>query len=106
MGECYEADSPIELDTVGDIYLFHRLKNLARQQAKNPLIHINSIDLPMRETEVQISEFGLEVLDDQHNVVEVNGINDWVGGFHLDSSTGGTWFRNGMDLQYKNISSK
>ena len=84
-----------DLDAVGDFYLFSRLKNLARPSLAKPLLSLNALDLPMRETEVEITELGSEVLEERQSMAKVNGINDWVGGVHLDSTSGHMWFREG-----------
>ena len=55
---------------------------------------------------MKISQFGAKVLQGRHNVVRVNGVNDWVGGVQLDSSSGSTWFREGENLKFKSIVSE
>ena len=90
-----------DLDAVGDWYLFSRLKNLARPSLAQPLLSLNALNLSMRETEVEITELGNEVLEERENMANVNGINDWVGGVHLDSASGHMWFRKDQDLLYK-----
>ncbi|MDH5761551.1 MAG: DUF1835 domain-containing protein [Nitrospinota bacterium] len=91
------------LDTVGDLYLFHRLKTLARSYADKPLLTLNSMDLSMRETEVEISELGKDVLEERQSLANTISINDWVGGVHLDSTTRHMWFRKGQELLFKAI---
>lgn len=86
------------LDYVGDFYLFNRLKNMGSSQLSTPLIEANSLDLPMRETHINILPAGLNALQDKVNVIELNGIDDWVGGVHQDSSTGSVWLRNNEAL--------
>ena len=90
MSEGWGANNVSErgLDTVGDVYLFHRLKKLGRNSLSKPLVNLNSLSLPMRETEVAITKFGKVVLDNDKNAVHENGIDDWVGGVHLNSSNG------------------
>lgn len=85
------GDDLRELDLVGDWYLFSRLKNLASPQIKYPLVTMNSHNRPMRETEVQITEFGKLALNRKVIVFNENGLNDWVGGVHLDSKN--IWVR-------------
>ena len=38
------------------------------------------------------------MLAGRRNFVELNGVDDWVGGVHLDSRTGVVWFRRGEEL--------
>jgi hypothetical protein len=47
----------------------------------------------MRETEVTVTETGKAVLNGGVNAVRLNGIDDWVGGIHLDSAGGEVWFQ-------------
>ncbi len=96
-------DNIHELDAVGDIYLFYRLKNMAKNHLNKPLLSLNMMDASLRNTTVEVTDFGLEVLDGKHNVVRVNGIDDWVAGVRLDASTGKAWFRNGGELVLKRI---
>lgn len=83
-----------ELDMVGDIYLFARLKRLAKLDT--PLLALDVMNKSLRETTVQVTDFGSEVLEGKHNVIEVNGIDDWVGGVHL--SAGNIWFQDGKAI--------
>lgn len=101
---CLGEDNIHELDTVGDIYLFNRLKNMAKNHLNKPLLSLSIMDASLRDTTVEVTDFGLEVLDGKHNVVQVNGIDDWVAGVHLDASTGETWFRQGDELVLNKIS--
>ena len=98
-----DEDNIHALDTVGDIYLFNRLKNMAKSHLNKPLLSLNVMNESLRETKTEITEFGLKVLEGKHNVVQVNGINDWVGGVHLNASIGETWFRQDNELILKNI---
>lgn len=89
---------PHALDLTGDTYLFARLKNMADANLKNPLLLLNTMNASLRETTTEITGFGLEVLEGKYNVVDVNGIDDWVGGIHLNTSRESVWFRNGDEL--------
>ena len=91
------------LDLVGDFYLFCRLKNLGRPSLCSPLININALDLPMRDTEVSILPDGIKALSDDLNVIKENGIDDWVGGVHLHSLNKNVWVRNNEGLFRQNF---
>lgn len=85
------------LDWVGDAFLFSRLKHLADQSLPQPLISITGNQANMREAEVYLTDAGKDVLAGRLNCVTVNGIDDWVGGIHLNSVAGDIWFqRNGI----------
>lgn len=81
------------LDYVGDAYLFSRLKGLAAPSQRQPLVALTGNPLNMRETEVALTQTGEAVLEGRANSVALNGIDDWVGGIHLNSATGDVWFQ-------------
>jgi len=103
LGEDLMKNNVQGLDAVGDSYLFSRLKNLARSSLAKPLLSLNAFNLRMNETEVEITELGHEVLEERQSMANVNGINDWVGGVHLDSTSGHMWFRKDQELLCKTI---
>jgi len=85
------------LDWVGDGYLFARLKHLAALSLRHPLVSLTGNAAKLRTAEVHLTETGKRVLEGKANVVELNGIDDWIGGTHLDSTEGRVWFqRNGV----------
>jgi hypothetical protein len=47
----------------------------------------------IRGTEARLTPDGERFLEVELNFVELNGLNDWVGGVHLDSRVGNVWFR-------------
>jgi len=49
----------------------------------------------MRDTQVRVTEAGIDVLDGRANAVALNGIDDWVCGVHLSSEENRVWFREG-----------
>jgi hypothetical protein len=79
-------------DWVGDDYLFHRLRRLADTALAHPLVALTG-DIRLRTTEAHLTARGHDVLDGRANFVALNGIDDWVGGVHLDSTRGQVWFR-------------
>jgi len=80
------------LDCVGDAYLFTRLKLLGDPSLNHPLVSLKGNLAEMRETEVTVTETGKAVLNGSVNAVRLNGIDDWVGGIHLNSAVGEVWF--------------
>ena len=81
------------LDWVGDAYLFTRLRSLADPSLSQPLISLTGNSANMRETNVSLTATGKDVLEGKVNSVALNGIDDWVGGIHLDSAAGEVWFQ-------------
>jgi hypothetical protein len=42
---------------------------------------------------VHITETGRQILEGKANFAEINGIDEWVGGMHLQSKTNEVWYR-------------
>jgi len=80
-------------DSVGDGWLFWRLRRLAKQDLDRPAVSLTGTRTAMRDTEARLTDDGLRILAKQLNFVELNGIDDWIGGVHLDSRAGSVWFR-------------
>jgi hypothetical protein len=86
MGNNFDADM------VGDAYLFWRLWRLADSQLAHPLVAMAGDSQDMRSCEVVLTEAGEAVLEGRANAVELNGIDDWVLGVHLDSKRRSVWY--------------
>lgn len=83
-------------DQVGDSYLFERLRRLGSSDLPSPLVSITGNTRSMRESRVEITDFGRKVLAGEANHVAENGIDDWIGGVHLTPDT--VVFRDGGTL--------
>lgn len=86
------------LDPVGDAYLFWRLRRLALPALAKPLLTLGGDPNIMRHCRVTPTEFGIAVRDGRANHVEINGIDDWIGGVHLRAPAGSPWYRRGDGL--------
>jgi len=86
------------VDQVADSWLFERMLRLADPAVKEPALAITGDRSAYRFCEVQVTPFGERILDGQANFVDVNGIDDWVGGVHLDSAVGRVWFHRDGEL--------
>jgi hypothetical protein len=84
-------------DLVGDAYLFQRLMRLADPNLASPLVSVTGSSRRLRECRVALTPFGRSVLAGEANQVEINGIDDWIGGVHLTSGRPIT-FRDGDTL--------
>jgi hypothetical protein len=82
-----------EGDCVGDGWLFWRLRRLAGPNLARPAVTLTGTRTEIRGTEVRLTEDGVQILAKQRNFVMLNGIDDWIGGVHLDSNAGPVWFR-------------
>ena len=80
-------------DWVGDSYLFSRLRRLADRGVPHPFLSLSGPTTTIRGSEVALTDFGAKALEGAANFVELNGINDWIGGVHLESGKGKLWFR-------------
>jgi hypothetical protein len=87
------ADFDDVADSVGDIWLFWRLHRLAARGLHRPAVTLTGRRTALAGTEVRLTEDGRKILAKQLNFVELNGIDDWIGGVHLDSRAGRIWFR-------------
>jgi hypothetical protein len=81
------------LDPVGDMYLFWRLKRLAGTRLKRPLVLLEGNTSNARGCRVMPTDFGIAVRDGEANHAGMNGVDDWIGGVHLQSSRGSPWVR-------------
>lgn len=87
-----------DADLVGDYYLFGRLLRMGAENLPMPLLELKGDKSNMRTTEVQITPFGLDVLDGRASNFPVNPIEEWAAGVQLSSSRGPLWFRDGDRL--------
>jgi len=87
MGNNFDAD------LVGDAVLFARLRRLGAVDVAHPLVRLSGDQTNIRDCEVTLTEAGEAVRAGRANAIELNGINDWVLGVHLDSKRGTVWCR-------------
>ncbi len=94
LGEIYAAARAGTggLDLCGDVWLFQRILRLGDPSLREPAIEIAGSRTQYRDTTLRLTPFGERLLDGKANFVDVNGIDDWVAGVHLQSETGRVWF--------------
>jgi hypothetical protein len=85
-------------DLVGDWYLFGRLVKLGSPDNPQPLITLTGDQQSIRNTEAEITPFGVEVLKGAASNTPANPIDDWVAGTHLSSAEGRIWLNDGGKL--------
>lgn len=85
-------------DPVGDLYLFGRLLRLGTPQLPAPLLAISGDTTNMRDAQVALTPFGLDVLEGRASNYPTNPINDWAAGVKLPSADGVLWFNDGGRL--------
>jgi uncharacterized protein DUF1835 len=82
-----------DADLIGDGYLFWRLRRMAAAEVAHPLVTLSGDAYNMRDCEVTLTDAGHAVLAGRANAIELNGIDDWILGVHLDSRNGPVWCR-------------
>jgi hypothetical protein len=93
IASCIEEHSE-SLDFPGDLTLFWRLRRLsARPQ---PLVDLGGSGPEMRHKTVQLTAIGEAVLEGKQNHVLLSGIDEWIGGVHLEGDN--VWWRRGGKL--------
>ncbi len=81
------------LDYLSDFYLYHRLRRMGDAALNRKLVELSGHSPAMRDTEVRMTQTGLDVLDGKVNAVAINGIDEWVCGVHLSSARNRIWYR-------------
>ena len=87
-----------EADRAGDLVLWWRMRRLADPALRHPAVTMTGSRASMSGTDVHLTEVGERIVSGERNFVELNGIDDWVGGVHLDSKVGNAWFHRGKSL--------
>ncbi len=82
----------LDADLVGDGYLFSRLLQLSNADLPQPLVKLSGDPKNVRSWEVALTDAGEAVLAGRANAVDLNGIDDWVLGVHLDSKRAPVWY--------------
>lgn len=84
---------PLDLwrDWISDVYLFSRLRHLGNPSLSHPLISLTGDTSTWKDATVELTEVGREVLAGRANFIDLAGIDEWVGGIHLDSAGGRVW---------------
>jgi hypothetical protein len=63
---------------------------------KDPLLSRQGLAMP--EAEFRLTRTGNRVLAGEANLIDLNGIDAWICGVHLDSTSGDIWVRRGDQL--------
>jgi hypothetical protein len=93
MGNFYD-----DADLVGDLCLFGRLLRLGDPKLPAPLLEISGDCANMRDVQVALTPFGLDVLEGRASNYPTNPIDDWAAGVKLSSADGVLWFNEGGRL--------
>ncbi|NUP13465.1 MAG: hypothetical protein HOW73_46095 [Polyangiaceae bacterium] len=71
--------------------LFSRLLSLG--SGPQPAVELSGACTAIRDTGAKLTKAGEEFLAGARSYVQLNGINEWVAGVHLDSSANRVWYR-------------
>jgi hypothetical protein len=91
----HDMDFP---EWMADSYLIERLHRLGNETLPRPLVALSGDATRLHGTEVRLTEHAQALLAGHGNAVAWNGIDDWVGGVHLESRSGHVWFRSEQTL--------
>ena len=83
---------------VGTDYLLGRVRRLSDPNLPHPLLAVVGDGVDIATTQITLTDSGREILAGHGNAVEWNGIDDWVGGVHLNSAGGRVWFHDNRTL--------
>ena len=81
-----------EQDAVEEHWLWWRVHRLSDKALHRPAISLTGKQTTISGTGMHLTATGEQVVRGELNLVTVNGIDEWVGGVHLDSRTGQVWF--------------
>jgi hypothetical protein len=70
-------------DMVGDLYLSARLKRFGSCGLKHRLVEIDNPSGSIRECRFRVLPLAHQILSGKANMIELNGLDDWIGGVHL-----------------------
>lgn len=88
----YVCNDHDDFDYPNDSVFHGRLLKLASADLKFPLLELEGDITRFSSFTVKLTEVGKAVLVGEANHVELNGIDEWIGGVHLQSSSGLVWF--------------
>jgi hypothetical protein len=89
---------PLATQRYGIAHQEERVPDEADRPATGPLVALSGDPYDMRDCQVTSTEAGELVLAGSANAIELNGIDDWVLGVHVDSRQGSVWYRKGSTL--------
>lgn len=70
-------------DHCGDTHVFDTMLEMGAKELNFPLFYFNSHTDAARHTWHGVLPIGHEILAGKKNMIELNGINQWIGGVHL-----------------------
>jgi hypothetical protein len=85
------ADSTETADWIGDGWLYWRVRRLADPALAAPLVELDRPTPELRGRRAALTGAGAAVLAGEADAIDLNGIDDWVGGVHLHADR--VWVR-------------
>lgn len=74
------------LDSPGENYLFYRLRKLGHPHRSRPLVTVNGNCRTINSCQAVLTAYGLQILEGRSDALEMDDIDDWIGGVHLDKT--------------------
>jgi hypothetical protein len=71
---------------------------LGDASSPQPALELTGSRVAYRDTEARLTSFGESVLDGKASFLQVNGIDDWVAGVHLQSTADRVWLHDRGEL--------
>lgn len=91
-------------DYPGDLIFHARLQRLGSPFLQHPLVEFEGDITKRHMLKAVLTAAGKAVLAGEVNNVELNGIDDWIGGVHLNSESGPVWFFDGKHKLFEALS--
>jgi len=88
-------------DKVPDQIALRRLMRFGDRQLAHPLLHVEGDRGEPYTTRLWLTEVGERVLSGHANHVDLNGIDEWIGGVHLMAPPGPVWYVRDNSLDQK-----
>lgn len=89
------ADGMPPRDRIGDLLIFRHL--VALSVGPSPCVETRGDVSETRGCEARLTEFGNQCLLGNRSRIR-NGLDEWVGGVHLDTRAGNVWVRDGLEI--------
>jgi Domain of unknown function (DUF1835) len=88
----YFVGKEASYDRVGDSYLLARMLKLGSNELPTPLLKLTGDPKEFRTINAELTDAGKAVLAGKANQLELNGIDEWIGGVYLQSPPAPVWY--------------
>lgn len=92
------CDSSFQLVS-SDFYVRSRFLELSSSEGAEALVKLTGSTTKLSDMSLELTSIGREVLEGKANCLEINDIDEWIGGVHLNSADGNIWVRDSKSGQ-------